>query len=426
MVVILGGGISGLAAGYKLREANILNTVFESRNSLGGLLDNFEISGFRFDQAIHLSFADDEESRAIFDQAPYFTHKPESLCFETDTWLRHPIQNNLYPLPVDQKVDLIQGFVNRPDISVNNYEDWLRYQYGDRFAERYPLKYTKKYWGVEAKELGLDWIGNRMHRATLTQVLEGAFTDNVPNYYYAKEMRYPKAGGYKRFLDPLIQDLDLELNKRCVAVDVKSKTITFESGDRVEFDQLISTIPLPELMQCTSDTPDYVKSASERLQWTKVIIVSIGLNKPSSLSEIWTYIYDEDVLASRVYAPNLKSPDNCPNGCSSLQFEIYVSSRTEELPSTEICLENSIRAMEKMKIARRDEIAVTDVRTLQYGNVTFYSNMESDRKLVTDWLDENNIHLAGRFGCWDYLWSHQAMLSGFEAANVVVKKTATQ
>lgn len=422
MVVILGGGIAGLAAGYKLLEAHIPNTVYESRNSVGGLLDNFEISGFRFDQAIHLSFADDEESRSIFDQTSFFAHKPESLCFETGTWLRHPIQNNLYPLPVDQKVDLIEGFVNRPDISVNNYEDWLRYQYGDRFAERYPLKYTKKYWGVEARELGLDWIGNRMHRATLAQVLEGAFSDSVPNYYYAKEMRYPKFGGYKRFLDPLIQDLDLELNKRCVEVDLSSKVIMFESADSVEYDHLISTIPLPELLKCVSDAPDYVKSACERLQWTSVIIVSIGLNKPTSLREIWTYIYDEDVLASRVYAPNLKSPDNCPTGCSSLQFEIYVSSKVEVSPSATQCLENSIRAMEKMEIAIRDEIVVTDVRTLQYGNVTFYSNMENDRKIVTDWLVENNIKLAGRFGCWDYLWSHQAMLSGFEAANAVVKK----
>lgn len=422
MVVVIGAGIAGLAASYRLRQRNIENVVYEARGDVGGLLDNFEVSGFRFDQAIHLSFADDEKSRAIFDQTPYLTHKPESLCFEEGIWLRHPIQNNLYPLPVDEKVELVEGFVSRPEISVDNYEDWLRFQYGHPFAERYPLKYTKKYWGVNANELGLDWIGNRMHRATLTQVLEGAFTNNVPNYYYAKEMRYPKEGGYKRFLDPLLAELNINLSKRCVAVDLHQKTVFFESGETVEFDQLVSTIPLPQLVSCISDVPEQVREASERLQWTKVFIVSIGLNKSSSLKEIWTYIYDEDVLASRVYAPNLKSPDNCPDSCSSVQFEIYVSNKCSQVPTKEECLENSIYALEKMKIASRSEIAVTDVRLLEYGNVTFYKNMENDRKLITDWLFERNIKLAGRFGCWDYLWSHQAMLSGFASAEELVSE----
>jgi protoporphyrinogen oxidase len=416
VVVILGGGIAGLAASHKLREHNMLNVVYEARSNFGGLLDNFEVSGFRFDQAIHLSFADDEKSRAIFDQTPYLTHKPESLCFEEGAWLRHPIQNNLYPLPVDEKVELIEGFVTRPDISVDNYEDWLRFQYGHTFAERYPLKYTKKYWGVDAKELGLDWIGSRMHTATLKQVLEGAFTDKVPNYYYAKEMRYPKVGGYKRFLDPLLPGLNINLSKRCVAVDLHERSVSFESGETIKFDRLISTIPLPQLISCISDVPNHVREASEKLQWTKVFIVSIGLNKSASLKEIWTYIYDEAILASRVYAPNLKSPDNCPDGCSSLQFEIYLSNKATQVPTAEKCLENSICAMEKMQIASRSEIAVTDVRLLEYGNVTFYKNMEDDRKLITDWLVQSNVELAGRFGCWDYLWSHQAMLSGFSAA----------
>ena len=35
------------------------------------------------------------------------------------------------------------------------------------------------------------------------------------------------------------------------------------------------------------------------------------------------YIYDEDIPPARVYSPSLKSADNAPAGCSSLQAEIF-------------------------------------------------------------------------------------------------------
>ena len=70
-IAILGGGITGLAASYKASEKNIRATVYESRNSVGGLLDNFVVSGYRFDHAVHLSFATEEVVRKVFDQTGF-------------------------------------------------------------------------------------------------------------------------------------------------------------------------------------------------------------------------------------------------------------------------------------------------------------------------------------------------------------------
>lgn len=35
------------------------------------------------------------------------------------------------------------------------------------------------------------------------------------------------------------------------------------------------------------------------------------------------YIYDEDIKSARINSPSIKSPNNVPEGCSSMQFEIY-------------------------------------------------------------------------------------------------------
>ena len=109
-------------------------------------------------------------------------------------WLKHPAQNNLAPLPAAEKVKIISDFVNRPQIEISkikDYSEWLRVQYGNYFAENFPFKYTRKYWGVEPEILETKWVGNRMHSPSLDEILKGAFEEQKENFYYA---RYGETG----------------------------------------------------------------------------------------------------------------------------------------------------------------------------------------------------------------------------------------
>lgn len=420
-ICVIGAGIAGLGVSYYLKERRVACTVYESKHEYGGLLNNFEVNGFRFDNAVHLSFADTASTREIFDQTPYYTHRPESKCFEVDRWLRHPVTNNLYPLAVEEKVELIKGFVNRPEIKVDNYSDWLNYQYGYALAERYPLAYTKKYWTVDAKDLGIEWIGNRMHRTTLDEVLKGAMTPETENVYYAKEMRYPKTGGYKSFLDPLLESSEIIYNHELEHLDIEKKSLTFSAGQVVTFDHLVTTMPMPQLIERTSDAPEVVRDAAKKLFSTRVDLVSVGFNRPDVPKDLWFYIYDRDIYASRAYSPSIKSPDSCPIGCSSLQFEIYSSKSSTDQYSSEELKSNCIYALKKLGLAEVRDVAVVHHKQLPFGNVVFYKGMEMDRKIVRDWLTSKDIVCAGRFGTWDYLWSHQALQSGFEAAEKILE-----
>ena len=414
MVVILGAGIAGLAAASALSKNGSAYSLFEKDTAAGGLLKNFSVDGYRFDHAIHLSFATEPEVRSLFDQTPFITHRPEATCFEDNLYLRHPVQNNLYPLSVSDKVELIASFMLRPNDEVRNYRDWLLHQYGDQIAERYPVRYTKKYWDCEPEHLGLDWIGNRMHRPSVEQVLEGAFTDNVPNYYYAKEMRYPSKGGYLSFLKPLLDEVQVNTGHELSRIDLDDKKISFENKVVASYERLISTIPLPILVGKTSNVPRVVSLAARRLEWTRIHIVSFGFNRKIDFKSLWSYIYDDDVYASRVYSPSWKSPDNCPEGTSSLQFEIYESSRRERNRHVGL-VENCRYALDKMYGIKGSDVEVEDIRVIPFGNVVFYEGMEEDRQLIIDFYAERGVVVAGRFGEWDYLWSNQSYMSGVGA-----------
>lgn len=416
-IVVLGAGIAGISAAYHLKPNGLQVSVFEAQDSPGGLLDNFEIDGFRFDNAIHLSFTKNEYVRSLFDQIPFYRHNPESWCFYDGYWLKHPVQNNLNPLPLDTRLDLIEGMLTANQLEVNNYEDWLISQYGEKFAKEFPIPYTEKYWTIPAKRMSTTWIGDRVRKLNIREVLRGAITSDTPNHYYAQEMRYPVQGGYKSFIQPLIDETEISCGKRATLLDTQSKTIEFSDGSKIKYEKLISTIPITELVKICKSVPSSVKDAANSLWATSIDLVSIGFSMPNVSPYLWFYIYGDDIPAARAYSPNVKSPNNVPEGCSALQFEVY-SSPHRPLPMSSDGLKNLlVDFVIRAGLASNDSIRFVHHKRLPFANVVFDIGMEKKRQIVRDFFERNSIKLAGRFGEWEYYWSDQSLLSGKRAAD---------
>jgi len=416
-IVILGGGISGISAAYRLQRMGCKAVIYEANSRAGGLLDNFTIEGFRFDNAIHLSFATEPEVREVFDLTPYFSYPAIPWCWDNGAWLKHPIQNNMFPLSVDERVELIAGLVARPNLEVKNYREWLIHQYGESIALRWPLPYTEKYWTVPAEELGTAWIGNRVRRADVQEVLRGAFSSETQNHYYATEMRYPKRGGFRAFIEPMIAQTDIRCNHRASEICLKRRQVRFTSGELVNYEKLISTLPMPALINIIDEVPDDIRNAAATLFATSIDLISVCFRKPDVQPHLWFYIYDKEIFAARAYSPSVKSPDNVPEGCSSLQFEIYSSPRKPQIHSVEDMKANTMMALKKMGLVKSEgEIILMHHKHLPWGNVVFDLGMEERRALILNWLQKVGINSAGRFGEWDYLWSNQAFMSGINAA----------
>lgn len=429
--IVLGSGIAGISAGYHLKNTGDIPVIFEKNDDWGGLCGNFEINGFRFDKFVHFSFAQDEYIVNIFNNScKFLEHIPFPSNYYNGIWLRHPAQNNLAPLSTEEKVKIICDFVNKKNRSLdelNNYEEWLQTQYGDYFAETFPFKYTRKYWGVEPKELETKWVGKRMYIPELAQVLRGAFETQEECFYYAKVMKYPEKGGFRAILNTSRAGLDIRFNKEVIKIDTKNKQVIFQDGDRCTYTRLISTLPLPEIVNMLVDVPKEVKQTGENLMFTSGYMVSLGFNKPDIAKHLWFYIYDEDILASRVYSPSLKSPDNVPDGCSSLQAEIFFANSLaqceERKPplSQEEILENTISSLISMGLFKKEDILIKDVRFEKYANIIFDQDIYKNRKIVLDYLASIGIESIGRFGKWEYQWTHQAYADGMS----VIRKEHT-
>lgn len=415
--VILGAGIAGISAAYHLKQKGENSVIFEKDNDWGGLCGFFEIDGFRFDRFVHFTFAKDEKIAELFAKSsPLYAHPPVSYNYWRGCWLKHPAQNNLAPLPIEEKVKIIDSFVNRPrkDVAeISDYAEWLRVQYGDYFAENFPFAYTRKYWGVEANQLETKWVGNRLHVSPLPEVLRGAFAEQQENFYYTKFMNYPKKGGFRSIMNECRKGLDIRLNKKAVRIDTAAKQVEFADGTVENYDNLISSLPLPEIIKMISDVPENVQNAAKQLRWTCGYQVSLGFNRPDVAKYLWFYIYDEDVPPARVYSPNLKSPDNAPEGCSSLQAEIFFANGAKVVDKN-IILQKTVEKLKEICQFNDSDVVVKDIRFEPYANIIFTPEIYESRKVVREWLQAQGIKTIGRFGEWDYLWSHQAFESGMK------------
>ena len=115
--IILGAGISGLGAAYSLRQKGETPLVLEKDETYGGLCGCFTIDGFTFDRFVHLSFAKDERVLNIFNTSAkrIITNIPNPYNIYNRKWIKHPAQNNLYPLSAEEKSLIIKDFLSRPN-----------------------------------------------------------------------------------------------------------------------------------------------------------------------------------------------------------------------------------------------------------------------------------------------------------------------
>lgn len=165
------------------------------------------------------------------------------------------------------------------------------------------------------------------------------------------------------------------------------------------------------------ETPDNVKEVAKKLIYTKISIVSVAFKKSDIPKYLWMYVYDPDIMAARINSPSMKSKYNAPEGYSSMQFEIY--HRNDEVVNEDLILENVKYSIKKMNFCEEKDILFMDYRILPFGNVIFYNGMEKDRELVKKYIKNKGIQLIGRFGQWDYFWSDQSFLSGYNCAKSI-------
>ena len=429
-IVVLGTGMAGFGASFRLNAEGIRPVVYDKNSYYGGHTASFrDEQGFLFDLGPHISFTKDSRIQDLF--AGYVEQKYESVQINLNNYWRgiritHPVQLHLNALPRDLIVEIVADFVKEHSVErkIVNYEDWLIASFGRKFAELFPMTYTRKYHLTSASNMTTDWLGPRMYRPSIEELVRGALAPWTPELHYITHFRYPSNGGFTSYLRDLPNIADIKLGHELTAVDPTRKTLSFSNGFQTTYDALVSSVPLPELLPMIAGAPRDIVEASQRLACSTCVLVNVGVDRADLSQSQMTYFYDEDICFTRISFPHMLSPTNAPPGCGSIQAEVYFSAKYRPLAQApQELIEPVIADLRRTGIIREDDKILTrHARLVRHANVIFDLDRIVALEAVHGYLNEIGIAYCGRYGDWGYMWTDESFLSGERAAQSALSR----
>ncbi len=427
--------MAGFGAAYRLRSEGLTPVMYDKNDYHGGHTASFRSeNGFMFDVGPHISFTKDPRIQNLFAESvdqQYETVQINLNNYWRGHWPLHPVQLHLHGLPEDVVVKVIADFVEerqRPERPVNNYADWLLTSFGKTFAESFPMQYTRKYHTTPAENMSTDWLGPRIYRPSLEEVLRGAISPSAPHVHYITHFRYPSAGGFINYLAKFVPLGNLKLKHELLSIDPRSRQLRFANGLVTAYDGLVSSVPLPDMIRMIEGAPQDVVEASRRLACTTCVLVNVGLDREDLSNAHMTYFYDEDVCFTRLGFPHMLTSRNAPPGTGSIQAEVYFSQKYKPFTgSLEDCIEPVIRDLRRCGYIRdNDRILFKKAMLLRYANVIFDLDRAAALKTVHGYLDEVGIGYCGRYGDWGYMWTDESFKSGELAAERILSALSSK
>jgi protoporphyrinogen oxidase len=421
MILILGGGLAGLSAAYHLRK--VPHLVLEAEEIPGGLCRTREVAGFSFDHTGHLLHLRDRRAIALVDEllpGAFRTIERRAFVRTRGATLPFPFQANLQGLPGGTVSKCVADFVESlgspvPEGAEASFRDWSLSVFGRGISEAFLFPYNTKLFRREPADMTADWVSWSVPRPSLREVVRGAL--GLPNegMGYNPTFRYPRTGGIGILPEAFARRIStLRCGARARLVDLDRRTVTLESGERIEWGRLVVTIALPSFLRMTGE--ESLVDAAGGLDWSAVACLNLGVDREGvGDGAHWIYFPDGDVPFYRVGFPTSFARGVAPLGTSSMYVEIALArNENRDLASLE---SSALDALRNEGILRpSDRLPVRNWTPIDPGYVIFdRRRLEVLARVVPD-LEARGVHLAGRYGAWTYSYMERAMLDGLDVA----------
>lgn len=455
MILVLGAGLSGLSASYHLGHDKC--QLLEKQHRPFGHIGSEQRDGFTWDQGPHVSFTKHDYVRRLFEEGVdgrFDEIEVKVSNYFRGHWIDHPAQTSLHQVPEPVRGECLASFLSTRANSTtsgtaiaDNYQQWLDLAFGPVFASTFPSVYTRKYWTRDASELATGWIGDRILYPNVEDVREGSQRALNRSMHYITKVRYPQSGGYQSFAARLAQGSRIRYGADVASIDLSERSVWLGDGERIDYSRLVNTLPLPQFINACRNVPARVREAARALSCTQLLLVNVAAPHTTRRPEHWIYVYDEDMLATRINCTERLAASNAPAGWTGVQAEVYFS-RHRPLPlapqAVGARVEDELIEMGLIDPALFPASQATHRHIVHapWANVIFDRDTAPALDMIWSWLEghglrrepddvspltkwddalplgngEATLSMAGRFGQWKYFWTDDCVLRGRQLA----------
>ena len=424
MIAIIGAGLTGLSTAYHLSD--LPYSVFDSEKEVGGLCRSVRQNGFVFDYTGHLLHMKDPYTKNFIETIlpnTFMEKSRKAAVFLKDRYLPYPFQANLHGLPKKVIFECIFDLIKKKTRSKNkddlNFKEWVFETFGEGISKQFFIPYNEKLFRTGLENLTRNWASWSIPCPSLTEVIRGAIGIKNIKMGYNASFYYPAKTG----IDVLPKELEkrvrnIQLNKKLVSVDISNKCIEFNDGTKQNYNYLVSTLPLPRLLEKIEGLPDSFKDISKNLNHVSVQNLNIGISRKKITDFHWIYFPEGKYPFYRVGCYSNISNALAPKNTSSLYIEI--SSRPEKKRSIEQITAETIEGLKMCGILKKtDSIIEKKYIEIEHGYVIFDKFREKILPDIFSYLEKNNIFSIGRYGSWTYSAMEDSILKGKEIAETL-------
>ena len=393
MDVIVGAGVSGLAyAGFSKNECLLL----EKDAEIGGYCKTIKWGDFVWDYSGHFfhfrdTFLEDYICRNMVHDDIRYCEKHTQI-FYRQKYIDFPFQKNIHQLDQDEFIDCLYDLFTTTGNDYFTFKQMLYAKFGQSIAEKFLIPYNEKLYAYDLNRLDVDAMGRFFPYADKEEIIRNFKKTN--NNSYNSHFTYPRGGAieYVKSLASYIGKSNICLNECVKSIDVTEKTIKTDKRE-LKYDNLISTMPFPLLMQCCSMEYD-----TDIYSWNKVLVFNLGFDKKGKdVFNNWIYVPSKDFCFYRVgYYDNIFATKNM-----SLYVELGFGKNTDVI-DVEYYKEKVLDDLKKAGIITDHKLIASHFVIMDpaYVHITKESIRDVEEKKKV--LARNNIYSIGRYGSWTY------------------------
>ena len=389
--------------------------IIEKENEVGGYCRTIKKGEYLWDYAGHFFHFKTDEMKKLFEDLM----KDEELIFQEkntkiyygDRLIDYPFQMNIHQLPQQEFIDCLYDLYNKNE--KENYEsflDMLYGKFGKSIVEKFLKPYNEKLYACDLNNLDKDAMGRFFPYANLNQIINNMKEEN--NNSYNNTFLYPKNGAGS-FLNKLYENLDkekVELMNEIKKIDLKNKTVITKNDEVINYQYLINTSPLNNLLELIDNT----EKLRENISYNKVLVFNLGFEKKSNFKEHWIYFPQKDINFYRVgFYDNILMSDKL-----SMYIEIGYEKKSK-ISEDDIKeqLNLTLQNLKKVGIVE-DDNKLVDYSTIVMNPAYVHINSETNKEIkeFEKYLNDNSVYTIGRYGAWTYCSMEDCMISAKELA----------
>ena len=416
---ILGGGFAGLMAGRELNSRNQEFLILEREDTVGGLARTTNFSGLKAEFGPHALYSKDERVMEFFKSLPiaYYTYNRKvRICHRGSDKkiyeLNYPFENGLGNLPPEERADCLLGYIecySRKRHKFNNLKDWINQGLGYGIAKYFMIPYNKKIWNAPLDKISLDLIKQKIDPASIKELVKACVGLPTIGRIYQSIFLYPKKGTgeiSKAISESFKQSIICNSKIKKISISKKGILIKTEK-DKYLFEKVISTIPLPEMIN--KQNLKSLKPFADKFVSNKTYFVAVRLKENRQLQRFhdchWVFFAGSEIFY-RMNVMQAYSPEVTPG----IVAEITAKGKIKQMSIKRIEEEVIQGLLNDQIIKSEDDIESVSTKLVPFTYPIPTMGIDHIKVKVQRVLEPYHFYLLGRNGNWDYINMDQIVI----------------